>query len=53
MTATLDSFIIPTQARRDLLPDPKCSISQFLAFAMPLKLRMAVMSVNIAHLMTI
>lgn len=48
MTA-LNSFIIPTDVRQALLPDPKCSISQILTFAMPVQLRMAVTTVNVAH----
>jgi len=48
MTA-LNSFTIPTDVREVLLPDPKCSISQILAFAMPSQLRMAVTTVNVAH----
>ena len=45
----LNSFTIPTDVHKVLLPDPKCSISQILAFAMPTQLRMAVTTVNVAH----
>lgn len=49
MTATLDSFIVPNEACQGLLPDPKCSISEILAFMMPSQLRMAVTTVNMAY----
>jgi len=48
MTA-LNGFIIPIDVRQALLPDPQCSISQILAFAMPSQLKMTVTTVNIAH----
>ena len=44
-----DSFIIPTEVRQTLFPDPDWSISQFLTFTLPSSLKMAVTTVNIAH----
>ena len=49
MTAVLHSFTIPTEIHQDLLPNPNCSISEILTFTMPLQLRMAVTTTNIAH----
>ena len=49
MAAVLHSFTIPTEIHQNLLPNPKCSISEILTFTMPLQLRMAVTTTNIAH----
>lgn len=49
MTAVFNSFVIPTEIRQSLLPNPKCSISEILMFVMPLQLRMAVTTTNISH----
>ena len=49
MTAVFHSFIILTEICQDLLLNSNCSISKILTFTMPLQLRMAVTTTNIAY----
>jgi hypothetical protein len=42
VTSMLDGFIIPTEVRKPLFPDPDWSISRILTFALPSSPKMAV-----------